>query len=101
MQATIGELDVSSSQIQAAPALKLGKSPLLRYNDPTRQLGDTTKGLLDAGVWRLGESGRPTALVTLEIYRVEGRTAFLCYEFASLVPSRFSLVSPRGPQWNP
>lgn len=100
MQAAIAEMEGSSSQIHNAAALKLGKSPSLRYNDPTRQLRDT-KGLLDAGVWRMGEDGRPTALVTLEIYRVDGKSAQLCYEFVSLTPSRFSLVSPRGPQWTP
>jgi hypothetical protein len=101
MQSVIADLKVASEEIAADAALKLGKSPLLRYNDPTRALGDQTKGLLDAGVWRLGESGRPTALVTLEIYRSEGDKAVLSYEFASLVPSRFTIVSPRGPTWSP
>jgi hypothetical protein len=101
MQAAIAELDVSPGEIQNAAALKFGKTSSLRYNDPTRQLGATAKGLVDAGVWRLGEGGRPTALVTLEIYRIDARSARLCYEFATLTPMRFSLVSPRGPQWAP
>jgi hypothetical protein len=101
MQSVIDDLKVSSSEIESDSALKLGKSPLLRYNDPTRGLGDRSKGLMDAGVWRLGESGRPTALVTLEIYRVQADRAILSYEFASLVPSRFAIVSPRGPTWRP
>jgi hypothetical protein len=101
MQSVIDDMKVSSSEIESDAALKLGKTPLLRYNDPTRALGDLSKGLMDAGVWRLGESGRPTALVTLEIYRVEADRAILSYEFASLVPSRLDIVSPRGPVWRP
>lgn len=101
MQSAIDDLKVSSNEIETDAALKLGKSPLLRYNDPTRGLGDRSKGLMDAGVWRLGESGRPTALVTLEIYRDQGERAILSYEFASLVPSRFAILSPRGPAWSP
>ena len=48
-----------------------------RFNDflpratyPTRGgVLATTNVLLDAGVWRLGTEGRPTALVTVEIYQ--------------------------------
>jgi hypothetical protein len=101
MQSAVDELKVSSREIQTAAALKFVKGRLLRYNDPTRQLADRSKGLLDAAVWRLGETGRPTALVTIEIYRVKNDTAVLSYEFVSLTSSRFSIVSPRGPTWNP
>lgn len=101
MQQAIDECKASSDDITSAAALKFGKKPLLRYNDPTRGLGDTTKGLLDAGVWRLGESGRPLALVTLEIYRVEGASAVLCHEMLSLTSKRISLPLPKVPAWTP
>jgi len=75
-------------------ALKFGKSPLLRYNDETR-------GFLDAGVWRVGESGRPTAFVTIELYRAEEGMAVLTHEFISLSQARFSMTLPGRMQWTP
>ena len=52
-------------------AFQFVSKPLLRYSDPTR--GTTAANvLIDATVWRLGEQGRPTALITLEIYRARG-----------------------------
>lgn len=41
--------------------LPFGQQPILRYNDIPR-------GISDASVWRLGESGRPRAVLVLEIY---------------------------------
>jgi hypothetical protein len=52
-----------------------------------------------AGVWRLGESGRPTALVTVELYPRQEATAQLTYEFLSLTPARFSMATPQGMNW--
>ena len=101
MQSTIDNLQIASKEIQPDSALKPGRTPLLRYNDPTRSLGDATTGLLDAGVWRIGETGRPTALVTLEIYRAQKDKAILSYEFLSLVPAQLVIESPRGPTWHP
>ena len=100
MQSTIDDLQIASQEIQRKSALKSGRTPLLRYNDPTRSLEATT-GLLDAGVWRIGETGRPTALVTLEIYRAQNNKAVLSYEFLSLVPAQLAIESPRGPSWHP
>ena len=99
MQSTIDGMKVSSSDIQSEASLKFVKTPLLRYNDPTRQVGGG--GLLDAGVWRLGETGRPTALATLEIYGTLESKTILSYEFVTLVPLRLTINAPRGPTWNP
>src|SRR5262249_31446097 len=71
MQSALGSLDLESSERLPKAALALSKEPLLRYSDPTRG-GSKEAGanvLLDAGVWRLGTQGRPTALVTVELYR--------------------------------
>jgi hypothetical protein len=100
MQSTIDDLQIASKEIQPDSALKPGRTPLLRYNDPTRSLEATT-GLLDAGVWRIGDTGRPTALVTLEIYRAQKDKAILSYEFLSLAPAQLVIESPRGPTWHP
>ncbi len=47
--------------------------------------------LATAGVWRVGTEGRPTALVTLEIYRAPNGTHVLSYEFLSLTEAKFAL----------
>jgi hypothetical protein len=100
MQGAVEDCRVVSQQLPPE-ALAIVKSPLLRYDDPTRGLGERTDGLQDAGVWRMGETGRPTALITLEIYRNGPKRAILSYEFLSLTPSPLELRSPRGPLWTP
>lgn len=92
MQSAIDDFKVSSDEIKDEATLKFGKGPVLRYDDQTRQL-------LDAGVWRLGEKGRPTALVTMEIYTYREDLTMLTYEFVSLSEPQFSMRSIRGPQW--
>lgn len=89
MERTIAGFEVSSDAIQDKATLTFKTQPLLRYSDPTRGLADAV--LLDASVWRLGERGRPTGLVTLEIYRAGDKMALLSYEFASLTDAKFSL----------
>lgn len=85
----------------SADGLAIVKSPLLRYHDPTRGMNEGTEGLMDACLWRIGQSGRPTALVTLEIYGKGPGRAILSYEFLSLTPLPLDLSSPRGPTWAP
>jgi hypothetical protein len=85
----------------AAPAsIRFAAKPLLRYSDPTRGL---TEGnvLMDATVWRLGEQGRPRALVTQEIYRVSATEGVLSFEFLSWSPEPFSMQHRHEPdiQW--
>lgn len=94
MQEAIDAFSITSPQIKSEKALRLGKSPKLRYDDPVRSL-------LDAGVWRMGEEGRPLALVTLELYGAGEARAVLSYEFLSLIERQFSMRSPKGPVWNP
>jgi hypothetical protein len=89
MEGAVAVLDVRSDAVRDKSALTFAAKPLLRYNDPTREY--VANLLLDATVWRLGETGRPTALVTLEIYSRTGTEGLLSYEFASLTESEFSL----------
>ena len=100
MEQAIAECRLQSKEIPAA-GLKFSEKPLLRYDDPTRGMGESTDGLEDATVWRLGKSGRPTALVMLEFYRRGAGRAVVSYEFLSLVPSPLELTSPNGPTWTP
>ena len=94
MQAAINDCQLAWFDTEVKSDLRFSGSPLLRYDDPTR-------GLLDAAVWRLGETGRPVAVVTLESYRLDDGRAKLTYELVSLSASPFSLVSPRGVKWTP
>src|SRR5262245_47555383 len=85
MQATVGSLEPESSDLKKS-AFEVAAKPLLRYSDPTR--GGIKEAapnvLLDAGVWRLGAEGRPTALVTVEIYQERDGSRVMAYEFLSL-----------------
>jgi hypothetical protein len=90
MQSAIADFAAESDEISSDARLKFAARPLLRYSDPTRGLMDTTT-LLDASVWRLGEAGRPTALVTLEVYRSPRKPDTLSYEFLSFAEEKFSL----------
>jgi hypothetical protein len=91
MEQTIAGFEVRSDAIKDKHDLTFVAKPLLRYSDPTRGLAEATNVLLDAGVWRLGEAGRPTALVTLEIYRAGDDLSILSYEFAALTEHKFAL----------
>lgn len=99
MRSAIEDLKSTSSAIDDAAALTFVPRPLLRYNDQTRTIANTRE-LLDATVWRLGERGRPTALVTLEIYPLRPGMGRMFYEFVSLSPSPFAMQSERGPRWS-
>jgi hypothetical protein len=85
---------VEALEIDADEAIKLTlqlrKSPLLKYSDPAR-------GYSAAGVWRLGQSGRPQALVSLEYWlRAETNEPRLMYELVSLTDAPFTISSARA-----
>jgi hypothetical protein len=92
MQAAVANLEVEASDLKSKAALTVVPKPLLRYNDPTRGgVLVSANVLLDAGVWRLGAEGRPTALVTIEIYQNRDGSRVVAYEFLSLTEMKFSL----------
>jgi hypothetical protein len=90
MRSAVAILEPGASELKSKTALAVVPKPLLRYSDPTRGL-TATNVLLDAGVWRLGAEGRPTALVTIELYQNRDGTRVLAYEFLSLTEAKFSL----------
>jgi hypothetical protein len=104
MQSEMGNLEVKSEESMPKAALTFASKPLLRYSDPTRGgVGQvpTANILLDAGVWRLGTEGRPTALVTVEIYQAPDRSRVVSFEFLSFTESRFSLKhKTENAYWN-
>ena len=103
MQAAVGGLESESSELTPKVALAVAAKPLLRYSDPTRGGVKTEAAdnvLLDAGVWRLGTEGRPTALVTVEIYLERKGSRVLSFEFLSLTEAKFSLKNKEGVRWD-
>jgi hypothetical protein len=94
MKSAIDDFKITSNANLPKSALAFAKTPLLRYNDEAR-------GFLDAGVWRLGETGRPIAFLTIELYRAGEAKALLTYEFISLSPAEFTMFSTRGIRWSP
>jgi hypothetical protein len=104
MRQALDSLEPESQELKTKESLTFGSKPLLRYSDPTRGIiGDRSTILLDGGVWRLGTEGRPTALVTIELYEVLGAPRRLTYEFLTLTKSKFSLKHKAGmiPRWEP
>src|SRR5688572_16846809 len=86
MQAAMDALEAKSDDLKPK-VLAAAPKPLLRYSDPTRG----PSALVDAGVWRLGTEGRPTALVTVEFYRRANGAQVLSFEFLSLTATKFAL----------
>jgi hypothetical protein len=93
MEKALGKLEPESSELKTKAALTFASKPLLRYSDPTRGVigTGTSTVLLDGSVWRLGTEGRPTALVTIELYGVSGAPNWLVYEFLTLTKTKFSI----------
>jgi hypothetical protein len=92
MQGALRSLELAFSDPKPRTALTFSTNPLLRYSDPTRGgVRATTNVLLDGGVWRLGTEGRPTALVTVEIYQAPDASRVMALEFLSLAELTFSL----------
>lgn len=103
MQSAVESLEAESLDLKSKVALTVSSKPLLRYSDPTR--GGTSRSdsfLLDAGVWRLGTEGRPTALVTVEIYQTPDKVQLLSFEFFALSEAKFSLKhKTKDVSWEP
>ncbi|HWB09212.1 MAG TPA: hypothetical protein VG826_08310 [Pirellulales bacterium] len=98
MQSLIADIRVSAPNAEPEGIAKFSNRPVLRYSDQTRALFGT-RHLLDASVWRLGERGRPLALVTLEIYPLRAGEGKASYEFISLSPSEVRMQLPTGAKW--
>jgi len=90
----VKDLQVESDVIKDMARLTFPGKPLLRYNDVTRNF-------FDAAVWKLGTRGRPTALLTLEMYSNRGKSSLLMHEFTSLADAKFNVDTPLGVHWHP
>ncbi len=104
MREAVDSLEPESSDLKTKAALTFASKPLLRYSDPTRDDAEATGNvLLDATVWRLGTEGRPTALVTIELYKGSKSPALLSYEFLLVSEAKLSLKhkTDKVPRWDP
>ena len=70
---------------------KLGEKPLLKYNDSTRQLNEST-------LWLWTEQDVPCGLMAIEYYPDLPRGAPWLYEFVSLSDAK--VIVTRGADWN-
>src|SRR5438046_1414441 len=71
MQNKVASVEVRSSD-DKFPVEFAGK-PIFRYSDPAR-------GYVAAAVWKLGETGRPRALMTTELHRFLNGSPRIVYE---------------------
>ncbi|MBI3866636.1 MAG: hypothetical protein HY290_32540 [Planctomycetia bacterium] len=85
---------VISSTDPAVPK-RMQPKPLFRYDDETR-------GYVDGTVWRLGESGRPLAIITAELHpNYLGDGPRIVYDLLSFTGRRFTATSADIPGWSP
>ncbi len=68
---------------------KFDATPIFRYDDPAR-------GYVDAAVWRLGDEGRPKALITTELHPRFFNRPRIVFEYLSLTDEKYAV----GP-WSP
>ncbi|MCI0357334.1 MAG: hypothetical protein L0211_02475 [Planctomycetaceae bacterium] len=93
MSSRIKSLVVSSTDAEFPTRMQ--PAPLFRYDDETR-------GYVDGTIWRLGEKGRPLAIVTAELHpRYLGGGSRIVYDFLSLTERSFTARSPDVAGWTP
>ncbi|MEK6262672.1 MAG: hypothetical protein AABP62_29090 [Planctomycetota bacterium] len=93
MKARAEAIRFSSSN--ATVPKQLQPMPLFRYEDQTR-------GYVDGAVWRLGEQGRPLAVITTELHpNYLGEGPRIIYDFLSLTERPFTAKSPDVSGWSP
>lgn len=64
---------------------KFSEKPIFRYTDPARQY-------VAAAVWKLGDQGRPLAIITTELHRQYFGRPRIVYEYLSLTPVPFAVT---------
>jgi hypothetical protein len=93
MKAHIETARISSHDPELPRAMH--PTPLFRYDDETR-------GYVDGTVWRLGETGRPLAIVTTELHPdYLGGGPRMVYDLLSLTERRFTFRSKDIVNWSP
>jgi hypothetical protein len=72
---------------------RFAAKPIFKYSDPAR-------GHVAAAVWKLGDEGRPKAILTSELDRFNNGQPCISHEYTSLTSTPFS-VTLDGMHWTP
>lgn len=91
MQSRVAALKIES--LEKDFPTRFATKPIFTYNDPARRY-------VAASVWRLGEQGRPKALLAVELHRSTYGKPSLCYEYGSLTKTPFKM-SAENVDWTP
>lgn len=81
MQKRVAEVLVRSNA-EGFPE-RFSEQPIFRYTDPARSY-------VAAAIWKLGEKGRPLALITTELRPFSFGSPRIVYEYLSLTPQKFT-----------
>lgn len=87
---------VTAAKVQADEEgfpTQFAAKPIFKYSDPAR-------GYVAAAVWKLGDQGRPRALLASELDRAKQGKPQISYEYISLTTTPFSLMS-EDMRWSP
>lgn len=91
MQSRVTALKIQSDEV-GFPT-QFAKKPILTYSDPARRY-------VAASVWKLGEQGRPKALLAVELHRNSFGKPSLGYEYGSLTATPFTMSAEKV-NWTP
>lgn len=93
MQSQMASLKVEADE--AGFPTRFATKPIFKYNDPAR-------GYVAASVWKLGDQGRPKALIAVELHRAAyNRQPSICFEYASLTKTPFKVFADEKLVWSP
>lgn len=87
---------VAAAEIRSDEAdfpTRFAAKPVFRYSDLAR-------GHVAAAVWKLGDEGRPKAILSTELDRFSTGRPCICHEYISLTTTPFSVVID-GMRWTP
>lgn len=87
---------VAAAKVQSREAgfpTQFAAKPIFKYSDPAR-------GYVAAAVWKLGDEGRPKALLVSELDRFKQGRPSISYEYISLTTTPFTLTSD-DMRWSP
>ena len=86
MASRIGQIQIKAVGEGTEFPGKLEPVPIYRYDDPAR-------GLVSAGLWRLGAKGRPLAIISTELQPRYHNRPRIVYEYLSLTDKAFTATS--------
>lgn len=89
----IGQMKVAWKEPADNLPAQFETTPIFKYDDPAR-------GLVSAGLWRLGPKGRPLAIISTELQPRYHGSPRIIYEYLSLTPKAFTVTS-NDTRWSP